>query len=305
MPAKSTRPNKRQRRRTGNSSKNYNNEDWEECSSFTDSLLLALHNTDIISLLRKVIFNENFDKVTEPLRRKFDGEITKLCSRVEELEQYSRRQSVRISGVPEHENENTDDLALDVGRQMGINLAPCDINRSHRVGRRNQTRPRDIIVKFVRHNDKYNFYWARFKLKHPLYINESLTTTRSNILYKSRCAKRQNLIVKTWTNDGRIFIETKSNRVVCINTVEDLDDILSGPRGPRSQNVPVNHQNSTNTSTATAPPGHQSDTPRQTRATVAATTRKYQLRQPAAKVNTSTGGTGYAFGTGQAKPVQA
>ena len=48
----------------------------------------------------------------------------------DDLEQYTRWQNLRISGIVEKEEENTDELALDLAEN---DLDFQDIGRSHRV----------------------------------------------------------------------------------------------------------------------------------------------------------------------------
>ena len=57
--------------------------------------------------------------------------------RIDDLEQYSRTNSVRISGIPEEEEENTDRIAICIARAIGAKVELQDICRSHRVGNLN------------------------------------------------------------------------------------------------------------------------------------------------------------------------
>ncbi|KAJ4432889.1 hypothetical protein ANN_21528 [Periplaneta americana] len=47
----------------------------------------------------------------------------------------------------ENNNVDFDVLAISVAEKVGVDLSLADINRSHRVGRRDENRPRPIIVK--------------------------------------------------------------------------------------------------------------------------------------------------------------
>lgn len=79
-----------------------------------------------------------------------------LLSRVEALEyvadqaeQYSRENNLRVAGVIENDNENTDDI-INIASDLGCDLHLNEIDRSHRIGKANvnRPRPREIIVKF-------------------------------------------------------------------------------------------------------------------------------------------------------------
>ena len=49
------------------------------------------------------------------------------------LEQYSRRECVEISGIPEVKDENTNDIVIKVGSLIGLDITGNDISVSHRL----------------------------------------------------------------------------------------------------------------------------------------------------------------------------
>ena len=165
-----------------------------------------------------------------------DREISMLKARtsfledkVDSLEQYSRRQSVRVSGVPEPEGpgatrEDTESVVMEVIRDnLKTPLLPDDIERAHRTGRPTPGRPRDILVKFTSHNDKSAVMKARKNLKSTnIYINEDLTRTRQNVAYHARQLKKKQAIQDTWTRDGIIMVRTFANTVVRVATMDEL-----------------------------------------------------------------------------------
>ena len=55
--------------------------------------------------------------------------------KIQQLEAYSRRNNLTISGIPETEGEDTDRLVLDVAKSAGVMLSPDDIDVPHRLGR--------------------------------------------------------------------------------------------------------------------------------------------------------------------------
>ena len=79
----------------------------------------------------------------------------RLSQEVDDLEQYTRRTNVRIYGVAEQPEENTDNLAVDFFKsELNVDVASNDISRSHRVGKKSGAKPRPIIVRFTKHNTK-------------------------------------------------------------------------------------------------------------------------------------------------------
>ena len=129
------------------------------------------------------------------------------------LEQYSRRECVEISGIPEVKDENTDDIVIKVGSLIGLHLAKNDISVSHRLPKRSysaalregphqasstsSSRAPNIIVKFVRRETRDHFYKGRNLLRdkstrdldlaryseNKIYISENLTQTTGRPLY--------------------------------------------------------------------------------------------------------------------------
>ena len=83
-----------------------------------------------------------------------------LTCQLDDLEQYTRRTNIPIYGIPESNVENadpcedTDILATNfIKEELGVDLKPEDISRSHRVGKRS-SKPRPIIVRLSRHNEQ-------------------------------------------------------------------------------------------------------------------------------------------------------
>lgn len=82
----------------------------------------------------------------------------KFVERMSHLEQYSRRNNIRIFGVPEEINENTEEKLLALfTTNLKVTLPPYAIDRVHRIGRpQNRTSPRAIIVKFSNYTSYTN-----------------------------------------------------------------------------------------------------------------------------------------------------
>ncbi|KAL4222883.1 hypothetical protein ACF0H5_018923 [Mactra antiquata] len=170
-----------------------------------------------------------------------EGENEDLRCRISALEleqdranQYSRRNNLRITGVPESGDENTDDIILDIAQSIGANLSINEIDRSHRIGKasdkvdwRGRPIPREIIVKLTSYRSRQKLYSKRHQLKSGSYsncfINEDLTLRRSSLLYKARQLKRCGDIVDSWSSDGNILVKTSNNKVHVISSETNLN----------------------------------------------------------------------------------
>ena len=78
---------------------------------------------------------------------KLKSRVTKLEQALDESEQYSRRNCVRISKVPERPDEDTDELVMNIAQTLDIRMSPSYIDRSNRFGRSGTKPHRDSIVK--------------------------------------------------------------------------------------------------------------------------------------------------------------
>ncbi|KAK3933313.1 RNA-directed DNA polymerase from mobile element jockey [Frankliniella fusca] len=115
-----------------------------------------------------------------------DDRISKLENlveiKVDELEQYGRRNNLRIFGVPEKQKEDTDSIVMEVSEKIGVHLNFSDIDRSHRVGRKGSS-DRPIIVKFVSYARRSEVFGNKKHLKNTkIIIREDLTVCRLQLL---------------------------------------------------------------------------------------------------------------------------
>lgn len=129
------------------------------------------------------------------------------CS--DDLEQYTRLNSLRIFGVPENKGESTDQVVIKLCKEkLGLDITPAEIDCSHRLpGRESNVKP--IIVKFVRRNTKKLVYSKKELLKgSKIVIKEDLTTRRVQLLKK---AADKYGFRNTWSYDGKILAKVGNN----------------------------------------------------------------------------------------------
>ena len=120
-----------------------------------------------------------------------------LKREVDRLEQYGRRHSVVIRGIPAVEDESTADLTEKVKDVLRNDLSIKqdiikDFDKTHRIGKVFETeeggRRQDVILRMKSHSARYNIYENRKSSKSKkISISPSLTAHRSKLL---RDAKR-------------------------------------------------------------------------------------------------------------------
>ena len=55
----------------------------------------------------------------------------KLKERLEKLEQYTRKEQVKVYGLPAVEGEDTDNIIVNLTAQMWVEISPSDISVSY------------------------------------------------------------------------------------------------------------------------------------------------------------------------------
>ena len=226
-------------------------------STIKEQLKAALCDPGFLDLVSGAVAARVSDRLLEELaglKEKLlekDREISLLKDQVDALEQYSRRNCVRIGPVPESADENTDEIVKAVAKSVDVNLTDDAIDRSHRVGKKSATATRDrpILVRLTSCRHKEALMKARRALKQidgakivpsadwpplarnsgssatpasrKIFINEDLTRIRAHVAAKARQLKRDQRISDTWTRDGFIFVK-KNNSSYKIATMREL-----------------------------------------------------------------------------------
>ena len=132
------------------------------------------------------------------------NKIAALERNEDQMQQYSRRNCIRVFGIPEEQVENTDDKICRLVREkLGVSIKKEDIDRSHRVGKKSTTKPRGIIVKLVSYRTRQEIIYCRKKLKDTgLSIHEELTKKNQTLVQDAR---KHTKTRNAWSKDGRII----------------------------------------------------------------------------------------------------
>ena len=183
-----------------------------------------------VSELRKLVLNK-------------DEEIADLKKKVVDLEldtdrqsQFSRRNSIRLVGLKENENEKLSERVIGLAnKKMGIEppLTEEDIERIHRTGPIMPGKSRGVLVKFSSYKTKQRVYAQRKSLlvkegaqsahkPDSIFINEDLTRRRAALFWDCRKLLKDKKINGCWTHDGNIVMLDRRNKVHTINSKADL-----------------------------------------------------------------------------------
>ncbi|KAB0800441.1 hypothetical protein PPYR_06181 [Photinus pyralis] len=151
-------------------------------------------------------------------------QLIQLSNELDNFNQHYRRTSLVLYGVPEATNEDSDKIILAVAQNnLKVALDINDLDRSHRLGKRQGDKPRPIIFKLVSYRIRQLLFTNKSKLKGTsMVLRENLTEKRRMVL--SEAAKKYGSR-RVWTLDGKIFIsvgENQSAKKYCVTTMEEL-----------------------------------------------------------------------------------
>lgn len=143
--------------------------------------------------------------------------------KLDQLEQYTRRNNIRIFGVSEQDGEDVEKKVTDIlNNKLKITLPDLAVERTHRTGKRilSAHKHRPIIVKFSNYKFKNEVYNQKRALKGSgIVIREDLTKLRVGTL--QHAAKKYGYR-NVWTRDGDIFVKSGKS-VLKAQYPEDLD----------------------------------------------------------------------------------
>lgn len=189
--------------------------------------------------------HEEMETELTAVRKKINDqeeEIAELYDLQDELEQYTRKNSLEIHGVPESAYTSTEEVVLKLAEALNVAVKPEDVEISHKLNRKGV---KPIIVKFQSHKVKSSMYKERAKLKHVrvsdlfpyssaatrveserIYLNENLTSYRRGILKEANQKRKDGLVLSAWSMDGKIFVKTSPDgRPIRIYDKSDLENL--------------------------------------------------------------------------------
>lgn len=127
-----------------------------------------------------------------------------------------------LTGIPETENEVTDDIVINLARSIDVELSLHYIDRSHRLGSPESgdigtRKPRYIIVNFATYRTRAKSYKARVLTKsrghRGVFVNEHLTKTHGKLMYQARQRVKSQQLKSAWSSDGVVLVKHLNDSV--------------------------------------------------------------------------------------------
>ena len=171
----------------------------------------------------------------------YTSDIKKLKTQIESLEkelyqfqQYNRRESVEISGIPDNIEQNKlETTIINILRRVGVwNLESYEIAACHRLRRKlGNEHTQRVIVRFTNRKRVFQCLQARKYLRdniyeHPkMYIHDSLCQKYKDLFEECLKLKENGDLKKIWTYNGIINIKLTENYYERAKKVFHISDI--------------------------------------------------------------------------------
>ena len=213
----------------------------ENLKSKIDQAKLPVNTKEIFSVLMEFLFEivkEKDETISEFKGRvdRLEDEVETLKLKLDESDQYNRRETIVFSGEipPETPNENTKEKVLKLlDEQADLKIDPREISTAHRIGNTSSTGTgsRKIVVKFCRRDVVEEVFSACRSKKPSFYANCSLTPTRGKIFYAVRKLKTShpNVIKSYSAARGEVAAQRTGQRdkKIVISSRRQLEDFAT------------------------------------------------------------------------------
>lgn len=185
--------------------------------------------------IKELLSDEEFiakvaDKVASKVEKKLkeleekvamlEDDNYKLNNKIVEMEQFSRRNNIRIFGITEENAENPAEKVITFFKEkLATEINVNQLETCHRIGNGKDVR-RPLFVKFMSHATKTEIIKKRKLLKgSKIIVVEDLTKKRYELFKATvqKCGK-----TRTWTSNGKVMVKME-NEIFTVNSMDDLD----------------------------------------------------------------------------------
>ncbi|KAF0303217.1 hypothetical protein FJT64_024794 [Amphibalanus amphitrite] len=189
------------------------------------ALLALLGDQEIVKTLREVFGVDQKEKELQTLKEEVAAQkliIEQQEERLHDLEQYSKRNCLNFTGVPENPDENTLQLAVDLAKMANVSLHRTDLDRAHRIGApkpaapgQPRPPPRPLVVKFISYQKREAVWFGRRDLRKAIpprgsslpegsggkvFVQENLTRRNQELMFEARQLKRAGKLWAVWSD---------------------------------------------------------------------------------------------------------
>lgn len=207
----------------------------KDINSSLDSFKKKLNNNEQLAQKQDKIISRQQEIIDKILSENnvLKNKVNTLTNELEEIKQELRLNSVEIRGLPVCNSESPYDAVKNLAKVLNFDLKQEMLDSCFQLKKTENIEYPTIIIKFVRRTDKEIFLQSRkskknlntgdlgMKTSQLIYINESLTSQRRNILAKVKRKKSENGWKFLWVSSGKIFIRKFENGKIHVITNEE------------------------------------------------------------------------------------
>ncbi len=172
--------------------------------------------------------------------------IQKMKKKIDDLEQTNKMNHLRIAGMDEEQGEDVQSKVINIASNMRLTLKPNDISDVRRMGQLKPDKARDILVKFTSSSKREEFYRNRKLLRQrtkPVYVNEDLTQSRSQLFYEARRLRKQGQIFGAWSQQGNVLIKVREqSQPREISNYKEMTAIVKEQSNMHPTNTELDHE---------------------------------------------------------------
>ena len=154
--------------------------------------------------------------------------------RINKLEQYTRRENLEISGIPDSIIQNNLEVTvLKILESIGVQTDSYHISACHRLAKNKNQQSANTIIRFTDRKLIYDIFSKKKNLKlspmkeelgSDLFITENLSPEFKKIYETCKYLKRKNVIHSCWSYNGviKIKIDNENDRPLKIFHYDDI-----------------------------------------------------------------------------------
>ncbi len=167
---------------------------------------------------------------------KKESAIKAIKVQIDEFQQQRYDKHLQIVGMSEcsDDSEDTKQIVKLCKEKMGIKLKPSDLEDVTRLGKKNDRKTRNMVVKFKDKSMRDKLFDSRKKSitdrnpKNNIYINDRLTQHRQHLLFAARKLVKSKKLFAAWAQHGNILIRKREDsRIIEIKDHGDLREFTS------------------------------------------------------------------------------
>jgi len=181
-----------------------------------------------------------------------DKKIQELETRIDDLEQYSRKEDLIITGLdivikktfaeavenddesataeknkePTMKENEVETQTIAFLNKFGMNVQESEVSACHFLGKKRDDGKRNVIIRFVSRKTKERvLFYARTSKKMretKVFVNEHLTKKNGQIAKRARELKKEGKLIDTWVRDTKVFIKIGEKQVRVVKSIDEL-----------------------------------------------------------------------------------